>query len=110
MTPKEQYAAALSAVRLIRNYNRNPFSQVERNRIYECTRIPEALKILAAIETHIMLAAVQSINMKRYDDSRFMSNRILDAHWQYKGCGGIEGSCYWHDDPSVPDDAIVFPF
>lgn len=83
MTPKQQYKLALSAIRHLRRINRNraamptPTSDAWRVRsIANCQQ--EILRY--SVEQHIMHAAATAISSMKFNDYRFMSNRILGGN------------------------------
>ncbi len=77
MTEREQYKLALRCIRFLRAYNRKRMSgmrpEAPRMRLMRLT-------LHYAIDWHVFMAAVKTINDQRYSDMRFsMAGRILDS-------------------------------
>ena len=83
MTPKQQYKLALSAIRHLRRINRYRawWTQFESAKCRAEVLIGCQQEILRySVEQHIMHAAATAISSMKFNDYRFMSNRILGGN------------------------------
>lgn len=93
MTPKEQYNLALSSIRHLRRINRYRawWSRSEDTKWCANVLIGHQQEILRySVEQHIMSAAVTTIISMKFNDCRFMSNRVLEGWIVKTTCSVID--------------------